>query len=452
MPRTRFGAIARAVSGVRRAVCAASKTSSLACPLKLFHAREYQITPNSARVRVGAGNWDRLLRACFARCRWAAVCASSVGSAVEVGRSRSTVLSLLYWSLRRLLELIVLRMRSEREKEIEILVLRHQLQVLERQVARPQLRPADRALLAALSRALPRRAWSSFLVTPTTLLRWHRELVARRWTYPHRRPGRPATPDDVRALVLRLARENPSWGYRRIQGELVGLGVSLAASTVWEILRREGIDSAPRRVESSWAEFLRRQAASILECDFLTVDTVFLKRFYALFFIELASRRVHLAGVTANPDGAWVTQQARNLLMRLDDQGVRARFLIRDRDSKFTRDFDEVFRSEGIRIIKAPVRAPRARAHAERWVGSLRRECLDRLLILGRRHLASVVRVYAQHYNEHRPHRSLAQGAPLAKPPPRTGERAPMVEPFRLDRLRRRDRLGGLLHEYELAA
>jgi putative transposase len=361
-------------------------------------------------------------------------------------------LSLLYWSLRRLLELIVLRMRSERAKEIEILVLRHQLHVLERQVARPQLRPADRALLAALSRALPRRAWSSFLVTPATLLRWHRELVARRWTYPHRRPGRPATPDDVRTLVLRLGRENPSWGYRRIQGELVGLGVSLAASTVWEILRREGIDSAPRRVESSWAEFLRRQAASILECDFLTVDTVFLKRFYVLFFIELASRRVHLAGVTANPDGAWVTQQARNLLMRLDDDGVRARFLIRDRDRKFTRDFDEVFRAEGIRIIKAPVRAPRARAHAERWVGSLRRECLDRLLILGRRHLASVVRVYAQHYNEHRPHRSLAQRAPLAKPPPKTGERTPMVEPLRLDRLRRRDRLGGLLHEYELAA
>jgi putative transposase len=177
-----------------------------------------------------------------------------------------------------------------------------------------------------------------------------------------------------------------------------------------------------------------------------------LKRFYVLFFIELASRRVHLAGVTANPDGTWVTQQARNLLMRLDDQGVRARFLIRDRDSKFTRDFDEVFRSEGIRIIKAPVRAPRARAHAERWVGSLRRECLDRLLILGGRHLASVVRVYAQHYNEHRPHRSLAQRAPLAKPPAKTGERTPTLEPFRLDRLRRRDRLGGLLHEYELAA
>jgi putative transposase len=357
----------------------------------------------------------------------------------------------MYWALRRLLELLVLRMRSEREKEIEILVLRHQLQVLERQVARPQLRPADRALLAAFSRALPRRAWPSFLVTPATLLRWHRDLVARSWTYPHRRPGRPGTPVDVRELVVRLARENPGWGYRRIQGELVGLGVSLAASTVWEILRREGIEPAPRRLESSWAEFLRRQAASILECDFLTVDTVFFKRLYVLFFIELASRRVHIAGVTANPDGAWVTQQARNLLMRLDDEGVRPRFLIRDRDSKFTRDFDQVFRSEGIRVIKAPVRAPRARAHAERWVGTLRRECLDRLLILGRRQLESVAHVYAAHYNAHRPHRSLGQRPPLAKPPP-IGEPALTNEPIPLDRVRRRDQLGGLLHEYELAA
>jgi putative transposase len=252
------------------------------------------------------------------------------------------VLSFLYWMLRRLLELLVLRLRSEREKEIEILALRHQLRVLERQVGRAQFQPADRALLAAFSRALPRRAWPSFLVTPATLLRWHRELVARRWTYPHRRTGRPATPDDVRELILRLARENPGWGYRRIQGELVGLGVSLAASTVWEILRREGIEPAPRRLESNWAEFLRRQAASILECDFLTVDTVFFKRFYILFVIELQSRRVHLAGITANPDGAWVTQQARNLLMRLDDEGVRARFLIRDRDSKFSMKWGRV--------------------------------------------------------------------------------------------------------------
>jgi len=253
-------------------------------------------------------------------------------------------------------------------------------------------------------------------------------------------------------LVVRLARENPGWGYRRIQGELLGLGISLAASTVWEILRREGIEPAPRRLESGWAEFLRQQAASILECDFLTVDTVFWKRFYVLFFIELASRRVHIAGVTANPDGAWVTQQARNLLMQLDDEGVRARFLIRDRDSKFTRAFDEVFESEGIRVIAAPVRAPRARAHAERWVASLRRECLDRLLIVGRRHLESVVHVYAKHYNEHRPHRSLGQQPPLAKPPPMIAERTPITEPVPLDRLRRHDRLGGLLHEYELVA
>jgi transposase len=221
------------------------------------------------------------------------------------GRSRGVVLAFLYWSLRRLLELVVLRFRSERAKELEILVLRHQLRVLERQVARPELSPADRALLAAFSRVLPRRVWGSFFVTPATLLRWHRELVARRWTYPHRRPGRPRTPAQVRELVVRLARENPGWGYRRIQGELVGLGIRLAASTVWTILREAGIEPAPKRLETTWAEFLRQQAASILECDFLTVDTLFLKRFYVLFFIELATRRVHLAGITSNPDNAW---------------------------------------------------------------------------------------------------------------------------------------------------
>jgi transposase InsO family protein len=229
-------------------------------------------------------------------------------------------------------------------------------------------------------------------------LRWHRELVARRWTYPHRRPGRPPTRAEVRALVVRFARENPGWGYRRIQGELVGLGIKLAASTVWTILKEAGIEPAPKRLEQNWSEFLRAQAASILECDFLTVDTLFLKRFYALFFIELATRRVHLAGITTNPDGRWVTQQARNLLMELGDKGIRPRFLVRDRDSKFTRDFDEVFHTEGIEVIHTPIRAPQANAHAERWVGSVRRECLDRLLIVGRRHLEHVVREYAQHY------------------------------------------------------
>jgi len=195
------------------------------------------------------------------------------------GRSERIAVSLLYWSLRRFLELFVLRRRSEREKEIEILLLRHQLRVLERQVARPQLTQSDRALLAAFSRVLPRQAWkTSLFVTPATLLRWHRALVVRRWTYPHRRAGRPATPVEVRELVVRLARENPGWGYRRIQGELVGLGIKLAASTVWAILKQAGIGPAPKRLETSWTEFLRQQAASILECDFLTVDTLFLKR------------------------------------------------------------------------------------------------------------------------------------------------------------------------------
>jgi putative transposase len=342
------------------------------------------------------------------------------------GRSRGVILSFFYWSLRRVLELLMLGRRSEREKEIEILLLRHQLRVLRRQVARPELTQADRALLVAFSRVLPRRAWrTSLFVTPATLLRWHRELVARRWTYPRRRPGRPQTPAKVRTLVVQLARENPSWGYRRVQGELVGLGIKLAASTVWTILKEAGIEPAPKRHEQSWSEFLREQATSIFECDFLTVDTLFLKRFYVLFFVELATRRIHLAGITTNPDGRWVTQQARNLLMQLDDEGVRPRVLVRDRDSKFTSDFDEVFRSEGIRVIKAPVRAPKARAHAERWVGSVRRECLDQLLILGRRHLQHVLATYVAHYNQHRPHRALAQRPPLTSRRRATRDRAP---------------------------
>jgi putative transposase len=376
---------------------------------------------------------------------------TGVGSAIVAGRSQGIVLSFLYWSLRRLLELAVLRRRTEREKEIEILLLRHLLRVLERHVARPQLTQADRVMLAAFSRVLPRAAWKrSFFVTPGTVLRWHRELVARRWTYPHRRRGRPATSDETRELVVRLARENPAWGYRRIQGELVGLGIKLAASTVWMILKEAGIEPAPKRLETSWADFLRQQAASILECDFLTVDTLFLRRFYVLFFIELATRRVHLAGITTSPDGRWVTQQARNLLMQLEDDGVHPRFLVRDRDSKFTREFDELFRSEGIRVIKAPVRAPKARAHAERRVGSVRRECLDRILIVGRRHLQHVMATYVRHYNEHRPHRSQGQRPPFSELRP-SDEQA-MADVIDLDRIRRHDLLGGLIHEYELAA
>ena len=320
------------------------------------------------------------------------------------------------------------------------LVLRHELAILRRQKRKPQARPFDRVLLAALSRSLPRSVWSVFLVSPATLLRWHRQLVARRWTYSRCGVGRPSTSCGITELVLRLARENPTWGYRRIQGELVGLGIGIAPSTVWAILRRRGIEPAPRRAELSWSEFLHAQASAIVACDFLTVDTVWLRRLYVLFFIELASRRVHFGGVTANPHERWVTQQARNLVMTLAEREQPVCFLIRDRDSKFTRSFDEVFRSEGICVIRTPVRAPRAKAHAERWVGSLRHECLDRILILGRRQLEQVVRAYISHHNEHRPHRSLDQRPPLAKPPP-----AEAPPPSKIGR---RDQLGGLLHEY----
>jgi putative transposase len=354
-------------------------------------------------------------------------------------------LSFTYWVVRRLFELLILCGRSERAKELEILVLRHELQVLRRQVGRPRLRSADRVLLAALGKVLPRRRRHSFLVEPATLLRWHRDLVRRRWTYAGRRPGRPPLASQMQELILRLAAENPSWGYKRIQGELVALGLPLPASSVWNILHRHGIEPAPRRASVSWREFLHQQAAAILECDFFTVETLWLRRFYVLFFIELSRRRVYLAGITASPDGAWVVQQARNLTMTLAEQKQSHRILIRDRDSKFTAAFDEVFRSEGLRLIKAPIAAPRAKAHAERWVGSARRECLDRILIVSRRQLETVLREYVAYYNTLRPHRSLDQQSPLLKMRP--------VPPTDHEwRVRRRDRLGGLFHEYELAA
>ena len=238
-------------------------------------------------------------------------------------------LSFAYWVVRRLFELLILFGRSERAKELEILVLRHELLVLRRQVGRPRLRSADRVLLAALGQLLPRKRRRSFLVEPATLLRWHRDLVRRRWTYAGRRPGRPPLASQMQALILRLAAENPTWGYKRIQGELVALGLPLSASSVWNILHRHGIDPAPRRASVSWRRFLRQQAAAILECDFFTVETLWLRRFYVLFCIELSRRRVYLAGITANPDGAWVVQQARNLTMTLAEQKQSHRIVIR---------------------------------------------------------------------------------------------------------------------------
>jgi putative transposase len=226
-----------------------------------------------------------------------------------------------------------------------------------------------------------------FLVKPETLLGWHRRLVRRRWTYPSTSKGRPPVSDEVQQLVVRLARENPQWGYERIRGELLRLGCQVSASSISRVLRAHGIDPAPRRVSTTWQSFLRRQAAGVLACDFFTVDTVFMQRLYVLFVIELQSRRVRLAGITAHPTGSWVVQQARNVVAALDDEATAFRFLIRDRDAKFTRAFDDVWRSTDVEVICAPVQAPNANAVAERWVGTVRRECLDQLLIVGRRHL-----------------------------------------------------------------
>jgi putative transposase len=224
--------------------------------------------------------------------------------------------------------------------------------------------------LAALSRVLPRRSWQAFLVRPETLLRWHRRLVARHWTYPHRRPGRPPIDGEVRELVLRLARENTSWGYVRIVGELRKLGIEVSATLVRNVLRAAGVRPAPQRDQLDWRSFLRQHAATTLACDFLTVDTVLLRRLYVLVFICIGSRRIEYVACTSNPDGAWMMQQACNLLIDLDDRGQRRRFLIHDRDAKFSRAFDAIFQGEGMRVIRTPLKAPNANAHIERWVGA----------------------------------------------------------------------------------
>src|SRR3954451_17162468 len=311
--------------------------------------------------------------------------AVSSGDAGLAGSAPVVVRTLAFLVLRRILG-VVGGGSAPDAKDVEIAVLRHQLAVLRRQVTRARYTPGDRTVLATLAKLLPRDRWPIFMVTPSTLLRWHRELIRRRWTYPTTGRRRGLSPEVIE-LVLRLARDNARWGYLRIAGECRKLGVTVSATSVRTILRRHRLGPAPRRSGPSWTQFLRAQAAGALACDFLTVETIGLTRLYVFFAIELERRRVHLAGVTAHPTGAWVTQTARDLLWDLDEHADRFRILIRDRDAKFTAAFDAVFADAGIEVVKIPPRALKANAFAERWVRTSRHECLDWMLVWNRRHL-----------------------------------------------------------------
>jgi putative transposase len=356
---------------------------------------------------------------------------------------------MVYAVTRRLLSLPALLLRREVSKDAELLVLRHENAVLRRHVPRVRYEQADRLWFAALSHLIPRRRWAQvFPMTPATLLAWHRKLVAKKWDYSQRRrPGRPPTAAAVKALVLRMAAENPGWGHRRIHGELTRLGHTMAASTVWNILTQAGIDSAPRRSGPSWRQFLAAQAEHVVAVDFLHVDTINLKRIYALVMLEHGSRRAHLLGVTAHPTGRWTTQAARNVLMDSDMNTKGRKFLIRDRGVQFTDGFDAVFADAGLRVLKGPPQAPKANAHCERFIGTLRRELLDRTLILNERHLRRTLTRYLEHYNGHRPHRALNQLCPSQAEagPPRPINIAE-------HHVHRTSVLGGLINEYQIAS
>jgi transposase InsO family protein len=290
------------------------------------------------------------------------------------------------------------------------------------------------------------RPWRPSLVlfTPEAVLRWHRALVRRKWTFRQRRAaGRPRLGAELEELIVRLARENPSWGYSRIHGELGKLGHGLGRSTVRDVLTRQHVPPAPARRQkgSTWRQFLGHYRHQMLACDFFTVETAFLQTLYVFFFIELGTRRVHLAGCTAHPTAAWVVQQARQLSWQMQEGDLRVRFLIRDRDAKFVPGFDTVFRSEGIEIVRTPFRAPNANAVAERWVRSVRTECLDHLLILGERHLRRVLTEYVTFFNQRRPHQGLGQQCPV-----------PLGPRLQSGTITRRDVLGGIIHDYEREA
>jgi transposase InsO family protein len=362
---------------------------------------------------------------------------------------RCVIISVVYLLVRCLLGCLMVLTRHDGSNDAELLVLRHENVVLRRQIGRVRYEPGDRLWLSALSRLVPRRRRREvFMVTPATLLAWHRRLAARKWDYTsRRRPGRPTTVAAIRKLVIQMATDNPAWGHRRVQGELVRLGHSIAASTAWQILHDAGIGPAPRRAGPTWKQFLTAQARGILAVDFVHVDTVLLRRIYALIVIEHGTRRVHLAGITAHPDGSWTTQGARNVLIDLGQRATSVKFLIRDRAGQFTSSFDAVFTAEGIRILASPPQAPRANAICERIIGTLRRELFDRLLIVNEHHLRRVLTEYLRHYNAARPHRCLGQLTPSQADTRRRGPINLAAYPIRRKQVR-----GGLTHEYYVAA
>lgn len=348
----------------------------------------------------------------------------------------------MYSWLRLLLDLVDVRLRVH-DPEAELLLLRHQLRVVRRQVKRPQLNTADRTIIAALSRRVNRAALAGMVVRPETVLGWHRQLVRRRWAAfgRGRGPGRPGLEPELQKLILRLAKDNPRWGCVRVRGELLKLGHVVSATAIRKLLRHHRIGPAPLRSRYTWKAFLRAQASAIVLTDFLTVDTVFLKRLYVLLYMELATRRVIWFAVTNRPDAAWVTQQARNVCWELNELGAQARFLIHDHDAKYGGGSDLAFESEGTAVILTPIAAPRANSHIERQIGSTRRECLDWPLILNRRQLERVLSQWLDHYNKARPHRALDLKTPIARSDP-----VVTSGPVTCD-----ERLGGLLREYSRA-
>jgi putative transposase len=347
--------------------------------------------------------------------------------------------ALVYSWLRLLLDLADVRLRVH-DPEAELLLLRHQLRVVRRQVKRPQLKATDRMIMTALSQRVNRAALGGMLVQPQTVLGWHRGLVRRKWaTFGRRRgPGRRGLDAELQKLILEMAKDNPRWGCVRVRGELLKLGHVVSATTIRKLLRRNQIGPAPLRSRLTWKAFLRAQASAIVLTDFLSVDTVFLKRLYVLLYMELATRRVIWFAVTDRPDTEWVIQQARNVSWELHELGVQGRFLIHDHDAKYGGGSDLVFQTEGIEVIRTPIAAPKANSYMERQIGSTRRECLDWILILNRRHLERVLADWFEHYNAARPHRALGLQPPIARSDPlvTAGE------------LICTERLGGLLREY----